>query len=70
MKVRKAPKYVVEYWLPNQSRLFSDPQRATVNGDVGLKKAFDIAEKHGYEIIGVYELVADYMLHPVSIRNI
>lgn len=48
--------YVMEYYLPNQSRLFSEPQRITANTyDILLEKVA-IAQKFGYDIVAVTEV--------------
>lgn len=42
--------YYLIYWLPKQSKLFSDPQMFTTTERKELEKAIETAEKSGYEI--------------------
>lgn len=51
-------KYVIEYYLPGQSHLFSAPFRRGISDDIELFAAVAIAEANGYDLIGVYELQA------------
>ena len=43
-------KYVLVYWLPNQSRLFSEPQTYFTNDKDSFVEAIKIAVKNGYDI--------------------
>lgn len=58
-------KYIIEYYLPNQSSLFSAPQRAGFDTKKGLDAAIATAHKYGYNIIGVYEVVSDGFFTPI-----
>ena len=42
--------YYLLYWLPGQSKIFSDPQMFTTTERKELEKAIETAEKSGYEI--------------------
>lgn len=57
--------YVIEYYLPNQSHLFSEPQRAGCTSKKDLAKKVAIAEAHGYDLIGVYEVCGTYF-NPIA----
>ena len=52
-------KFAIEYYLPNQSRLFSSPQRVCVTGESELRRVLKVAAEHGYDVLNVYEIVAD-----------
>ena len=42
-------KYAITYWLPNQSRQFSEPQHTTVRMDM-LELCIHTAIQNGYQI--------------------
>ena len=48
-------KYIIEYYLPGQSHLFSEPFRHGISDEEELIVAAAIAEANGYDLIGVYE---------------
>lgn len=48
--------YLVEYYLPNQSRLFSDPQRYVAKGEAELERVLSVAKNNGYDVIAVSKL--------------
>lgn len=50
-------KYIIEYYLPNQSHLFSAPQRAYLPDE--WKEAVETAKKCGYDVIAVYEVISE-----------
>lgn len=47
--------YILVYYLPNQSHLFSEPQRVAVKGEKAMREKVKIAMDHGYDLIAVYE---------------
>lgn len=49
-------KYIIEYYLPNQSTLFSDPQCVGFESKKDLDAALATAQKYEYNVIGVYEV--------------
>lgn len=57
-------KYVIEYYLPNQSHLFSAPNRYGCKSEKDLAEKIAIAEAHGYDLVCVYE-VCDTYLNPM-----
>ena len=59
-------KYLIQYWLPNQSRLFSKPQQAELDGESALQNALAIARKNDYVVTAVYE-VHPNTLGPITI---
>lgn len=59
-------KYMIQYWLPNQSRLFSEPQQAVLDGETALQNAIAIAKKNNYEVTAVYEVHPNTM-EPVTV---
>lgn len=59
-------KYLIQYWLPNQSRLFSKPQQAEVDGESALQNALATAKKNDYVVTAVYE-VHPNTLAPITI---
>lgn len=58
--------YVMEYYLPNQSHLFSAPQRVAIEGYDKLLEKVAIAQKHGYDIIAVYEVYDEGFFTPIN----
>lgn len=52
-------KYIIEYYLPNQSHLFSAPQRAYLPGEDACMEAVETAKKCGYDVIAVYEVISE-----------
>lgn len=58
-------KYMIEYYLPNQSHLFSAPQRVGFETKKELDAALATAQKYEYDVIGVYEVTDDYFLTPI-----
>lgn len=62
--------YVMEYYLPNQSHLFSEPQRVVIEGYDKLIEKVAIAQKHGYDIIAVCEVYDDGVFYPVNIPSL
>ena len=59
-------KYLIQYWLPNQSRLFSKPQQAELDGETALQNALAIAKKNDYVVTAVYEVHSN-TLAPITI---
>ena len=45
-----ANKYFFLYWLPNQSKVFSEPYYFGTDDRKEFEEKLDIARKHGYEI--------------------
>lgn len=62
--------YVMEYYLPNQSHLFSEPMRVVVEGHDKLLEKVAIAQKHGYDLIAVYEVQGDGFFTPIDIDHL
>lgn len=62
--------YVMEYYLPNQSHLFSAPQRVVIMGIETLREKVGIAQKHGYDIIAAYEVYDEGVFHPINIPSL
>lgn len=62
--------YVMEYYLPNQSHLFSEPMRAVVEGYNTLLEKVAIAQKNGYDIIAVSEVQGDGFFTPAYIPGL
>lgn len=62
--------YVMEYYLPNQSHLFSEPMRAVVEGYDTLLEKVAIAQKHNYDLIAVYEVYDDGFFTPINIPSL
>lgn len=48
-------KYYLLYWLPNQSKVFSEPQLFVTESLEALEQAISIANANGYEIEEVGE---------------
>lgn len=59
-------KYLIQYWLPKQSRLYSEPQQVEVDGEGALQNALATAKKNDYAVAAVYE-VHPNTLTPVTI---
>lgn len=38
-------KYLIQYWLPKQSRLYSEPQQVEADGEGALQNALATAKK-------------------------
>lgn len=51
--------YIVEYYLPDQSHLFSSPMRYFANDKHDLSRVLSKAEQSNYDVIGVYEVQGD-----------
>ena len=51
--------YVMEYYLPNQSHLFSEPMRFAAHTYEILLEKVAIAQRFGYDIIAVTEVRDD-----------
>ena len=47
---RPAGKYFMVYWLPNQSRLFSDPKMFATDSKQEFIEKLEIAKRNRYEI--------------------
>lgn len=43
-------KYMILYWLPNQSKIFSSPQLFITDDITKYLEALQIADKNGYEL--------------------
>ena len=56
--------FVVEYYLPNQSRLFSGPQRYSAKGLNRLREVLEIAENNSYEIVCVSKVAGEGFMVP------
>ena len=52
-------KYIIEYYLPNQSSLFSAPQCVGFETRKDLDAALATAQKFEYDVIAVYEVFDD-----------
>lgn len=48
--------YYLKYWLPNQSKIFSEPKLFVTESREALEQAISIANANGYEIEEVGEL--------------
>ena len=59
--------YILEYYLPNQSHLLSEPKRVAVKGEDAMREKVAIAQKHGYDLIAVYEEQGEGYFVPVNI---
>lgn len=57
-------KYLIVYYLPNQSRIFSDPRCVGFDSKDELDESLAIAQKHGYDVIGVYEELDGNYINP------
>ena len=58
-------KYLIEYCLPNQSHLFSDPMRYEAKDGYDLSRVLSIAEQSNYDVIAVYEIKGEGCLAPI-----
>lgn len=58
-------KYVIEYYLPNQSHLFSAPQCVGFETKKELDAALATARKYEYDVIAVYEVTDDCFRTPI-----
>ena len=43
-------KYLIQNWLPKQSRLYSEPQQVEVGGEGALQNALATAKKNDYAV--------------------
>lgn len=50
MRIRYAEKYLLVYWLKNQSRILSEAQIFATNDIDEFKRAIETANRCGYEI--------------------
>ena len=55
----KLEAFVVRYYLPNQSELFSEPQVYIAKTWQDLVFAINTAQKNNYEIVGIDAAVKD-----------
>lgn len=46
-------RYTLKYYLPNQSRLFSNPQTYTTYDKDDMKRVLKVASQNNYEVVSL-----------------
>lgn len=62
--------YMIQYWLPTQSRVFSEPQCFVTESEAEYNNALEIAKVNRYEVVISGKFPVDHNTKTINCKGV